>query len=370
MRTNQNKFGFIVLTLVATAAFGQEPAPQSSTPQTSGGWRRATNSDAAAQTASAAPSPTPAPAPAPAPAPDPRAAAPAPMSGELDAFGQPRGSAQEPGPAPAPQRTASQRTGTYSLPPELTVPNGTFVTVRIDEELSSNRNLAGDMFSGTLVKPIVVDGFVVAQRGQTIAGRVVETVKSGRTQGTARLGIELTELTLVDGRQLRFKSQFVNVAASGSKGRDVGAIAATTGIGALAGAAADNGRGAGIGAAAGAAVGIIGVLLTRGHASVIDPESVLTFRVEAPVMISTVRAPHAFQSVEPRDFEREPAPRYQARRQQTSPGWWGWGGPMYYPSFYGPSVGLFHGRGFGRGYGRGYGRGWGGGGFYGPGWWW
>lgn len=262
--------------------------------------------------------------------------------------------------------------GTYVLPSELMVPNGTFVTVRIDQELSSNRNLAGDTFSGTLVKPIVVDGFVVAQRGQTIAGRVVESVKSGRASGTARLDIELTELTLVDGQQLRFKSQLANVAAPGSKGRDAGAVAATTGVGALAGAAADDGRGAGIGAAAGAAVGIIGVLLTRGHASMIEPESVLTFRVEAPVAISTVRAPHAFHSVDPRDYEREPAPRLQARRPQQQSPWWGWGGgpgwygPAYYPGYFGPSVGVYYGRG---GYGRGgYGRGYGRRGY--SGWWW
>lgn len=320
-----------LLTLSATALMAQEKA---------GGWRKATEADTAAAQA------TP-PAPAPKPEPEPTASARLP----LDAFGQPRGTAPS-----DPPRTQSP--GTYNVPPELTVRPGTFISVRIDQELSSNRNLAGDSFSGTLTKPIVVDGFVIARRGQTIAGRVVEAVKSGRVKGTSRLGIELTELTLVDGQQVRFRSQLAGIAAPGSAGRDLGAVATTTAIGALAGAAADYGTGAAIGAAAGAGAGLIGVFLTRGRAGVIEPESVLTFRVEAPLTISTARSSHAFLTVEPRDHERDSAPRYQARQQVAYPVWWG--GPGYFPPYWGPTIGFYYGRGWGR-----WSRGW-----HGPGWWW
>ena len=334
--TMQIKIQSLFIPLIFGAvALAQEPA---ATPSSSGGWRRATEADAAQAK--------------PAPQPPPVTAA---VRGPLDSFGQPRGTAA---PDPAPQ---SEARGTYVLPPELTLRGGTFVTLRIDQELSSNQNVEGDVFSGTLTKPIVIDGFVVARRGQTVAGRVVEAVKSGRSKGTARLGIELTELSLVDGQQVRFRSQFVNVVAPGSKGRDAAAVAATTGIGALAGAAADNGTGAAIGAGAGAAVGLIGVLLTRGHASIIEPESVLTFRVEQPITISTARSAHAFRAVDPQDHEREPARPALARRHVAAvPAYWG--GPFYYPyPFWGPGIGVYYGRGWGRGRGRGWG---------GPGWWW
>ena len=66
----------------------------------------------------------------------------------------------------------------YGLPPQLTVRPGTFVTARVDQMLSSNRNQPGDVFSATLMQPIVVDGVVVAQRGQTVMGRVAEARKS------------------------------------------------------------------------------------------------------------------------------------------------------------------------------------------------
>ena len=171
------------------------------------------------------------------------------------------------------------------VPAQLTIKHGTFVTVRINQPLSSDRNQVGDAFSATLVKPLVVDGVILAERGQTIGGRVSEAQKAGRVEGTSRLGVQLTELTLADGQQVPIQTQLISHSAGTSVGRDVGAVAGTTAAGAAVGAAADWGRGAAIGAGAGAAVGIIGVLLTRGHPTILYPESVLTFRIEAPVTV-------------------------------------------------------------------------------------
>jgi hypothetical protein len=264
--------------------------------------------------------------------------------------------------APYPQRGP--------VPSHLTIKAGTFVTARINEHLSSDHNQAGDAFSATLVKPLVVDGVVVAEQGQTIGGRVSEARKAGRVEGTSRLGIQLTELTLADGQPVPIRSQLINRSAGTSVGRDAGAIAGTTAMGAAVGAAADWGRGAAIGAGAGAAAGVIGVLLTRGRPTEIYPESVLTFRVEVPVTVSTERAPQAFRYVEPGDYDR---PYYQDRPPLTACAGYGcapvpypyygyYGYPYYYgPRFYygpgyfwGPS--FYFGRGFyGRGfYGRGY----------------
>ncbi|MEP6886358.1 MAG: hypothetical protein ABJC66_16540, partial [Gammaproteobacteria bacterium] len=42
----------------------------------------------------------------------------------------------------------------------------------------------------TLGEPLIVDGVVVAQRGQTVMGRVTEARKAGRVEGASRLGLE------------------------------------------------------------------------------------------------------------------------------------------------------------------------------------
>ena len=153
------------------------------------------------------------------------------------------------------------------------MPAGTFITVRVNQPLSSDHNQEGDIFNGSLVQPMVVDGVVVAQRGQTVMGRVAEAVKAGRAQGTSRLGLELTGITLADGLQANVRSQMVSRHGQSDVGRDVGTVATTTAVGAAIGAAADWGRGAAIGAGAGAAAGLVGVLLTRGHPTIVYPES-------------------------------------------------------------------------------------------------
>ena len=237
----------------------------------------------------------------------------------------------------------------YRIPSRLTIKAGTYVTVRINEWLSSDRNQQGDAFTATLAGPIVVDGIVVAQPGQTVAGEVTEAKKAGRVEGTSRLGVKLTELTLVDGQQELIRSQMINQNGPTSVGRDAAAIGGTTALGAAIGAGVDWGRGAAIGAGAGAAAGIIGVLLTRGRPTVIYPESVLTFRLETPVAFSTDRAPQAFRYVDTQDYGGQPStgqPSMGQRPPAISGGpvpppayGYGYGYPAPYPYSYGYGYG-------------------------------
>jgi len=280
------------------------------------------------------------PAPYPQNGGDPRYAQPGPQ------YGDPRYAQQAP-PPPA------------NIPPQLTIAPGTFLTVRVNQLLSSDHNQAGDAFSASLVNPVVVNGIVVADRGQTIQGRVSEAQKAGRVTGTSRLGVELTDLSLVDGDQVPLHTSLVNRNGRTSEGRDAAGIGAATGIGAIIGAGAagrhEVGEGAAIGAGAGAAAGIIGVLLTRGKPTFITPEQVLTFRVENPIVVSTDRAPQAFRYVGPGDYQSQQARPYAPRSPAP---YYGVGYPVYgpayypyygygYPYYYGPSIGI----GFGGFYG-------------------
>jgi hypothetical protein len=250
----------------------------------------------------------------------------------------------------------------YGLPAQLTIKPGTFATVRVDQMLSSNRNQAGDVFSATLTQPIVVDGVVVAQRGQTVMGGVAEAQKSNAGHD-ARLGLELTGLTLVDGTQATLRSQLVaRRGATTPTGQALGTVATTTAMGAGIGAVADWGRGAAIGAGAGAAAGIIGVLLTHNHPSVVYPETALTFRIESPVAIDTTRAPRAFRYAEPNDYQRPTEARAMPVRRPCG---FAYGcaagpyyGPGYYPYYSYPYWGPYYGVGVGIGFGRGWGRRW------------
>jgi len=239
------------------------------------------------------------------------------------------GPTNDPNQAPPPPPAGAPAT----LPAQLTIKPGTYVTVRVNQVLNSDRNQAGDAFSATLVRPIVVDGVVVADRGQTLGGKVTEAKKAGRVSGTSRLALQLTDLPVVDGQQLPIQTSLISRNGPTSVGRDAAAIAGTTALGAAAGAVADWGRGAAIGAGAGAFVGIVGVLLTRGHPTIVGPESVMTFRVEQPVTVSTEHAPQAFRFVEPGEYNAPP--RLQTRGPGPGPGP-GYGTPYAPGAYYGP----------------------------------
>lgn len=236
------------------------------------------------------------------------------------------------------------------FPTQLTIKAGTYITVRLNEILSSDRSMVGDAFTASLAKPIVVDGIVVAQRGQDVTGRVTEAKKAGRVAGTSRLAIQLIELPVVDGQQLPVQSELITRNGSTSTGRDAGAIAATTGVGAAIGAGVNGGVGAGVGAGAGLVAGLAGVLLTRGHPTVIYPETTLTFRVNQDVTVSTEHGSQAFRYVEPSDYETA-APTMARRPPPQRPAYMydpGYGYPYYGYPYWGPSLYFGYGRGFGR----------------------
>ena len=242
--------------------------------------------------------------------------------------------------------------------PPLTMRPGTTLTVRLNQPLSSDHNQVGDVFYATLTQPVIVLGIVVAQRGQTVTGQVVEAKKAGRVSGVSHLGITLTSLTLVDGQNVPIQSQLLVRKGPTSVGRDSAAVAGTTGLGAAIGAVADWGEGAAIGAAAGAVAGTIGILLTRGYPMVLYPEMLLTFQVTAPVTIETDHAPQAFRFVDPSD---NPQTQTQPQLAQgyPAPVLPGYQYPFYvyyvpppypyyypyygYPYFYGPSLSFFFG---------------------------
>jgi len=279
---------------------------------------------------------------------------------------------EQPTVAPAPMPQAAPRMArisrpAYGLPAELAVKPGTYISVRINQALSTDHNQAGDPFTATLMQPLVVDGIVVAHRGQTVYGNVAE-VERQHSDKPSRLKLELTSFTLADGTQVAVQTQLVaRRGGTTPAGVQAGTVAETTVAGAAVGAAADWGRGAAIGAGAGAAAGIVGVILTRNHPTVVYPETALTFQMTSPIAISTTRAPQAFRYVGPEDYDHPlqmsagprraapPASYYGPSYGYPSPYYYGYGYPYYSYPYWGPQVGfgavILGGHGWGRGWG-------------------
>ncbi len=171
-------------------------------------------------------------------------------------------------------------------PHTATIPAGTLLTVRLREALNSERNSSGDTFTATLDQPLIVDGFVLAERGATARGHIVDLARAGRVKGKALLALELKSLTTSDGQKLELETDtFKREGESGVK-KDAVKAGVMAGIGAAIGAIAGGGKGAAIGAGIGGAAGAGTVLATRGEQAELAAETRLSFRLKNPVTVT------------------------------------------------------------------------------------
>ncbi len=172
-------------------------------------------------------------------------------------------------------------------PNTATINQGTLVTVRIGETLSVQKNLTGDTFFATLDQPLVAGGFVIAEKGARVEGKIVEVDKAGRMSGTARISLELTQVNTSDGQRLHLQtSTYSKDGVDRNRNNDAAKVGGGAILGAVIGAAAGGGKGAGVGAAAGGAAGAGAVLISGGRNITIPVETQLSFRIEKPVVIT------------------------------------------------------------------------------------
>jgi hypothetical protein len=180
--------------------------------------------------------------------------------------------AEAPAPGPAPARV------------KVTIPAGEHVTIRMIDSIDSDRNEAGQVFKASLVSPLVGRGRVVVPAGATVLVELARQADAGRIKGRSALEIRLSRLEY-HGRSYRLASSLYE-----EQGKSRGTQTATrTGIGAVAGAVIGAIAGGGKGAAIGSAVGGGGAagyqLFTHGQKVKIPSETIITFRLTAPVTI-------------------------------------------------------------------------------------
>jgi hypothetical protein len=194
----------------------------------------------------------------------------------------------EPAPAePAPAVNVPPDPPVFAPPPaQVTLRSGILLSARTVEGLSSERNQIGDTFTATLEQPLSVDGWVIAERGARLEGKIVQSQRAGRVKGLSNLAIELTQLVTSDGQRIPIQTETFEKRGESSTGQDAAKVGAVAAIGAAIGAIAGGGKGAGIGAAAGGAAGAGDVMLTRGKPAVLPAETHINFRLRNSVTIT------------------------------------------------------------------------------------
>jgi len=166
-----------------------------------------------------------------------------------------------------------------------TIPAGTAIKIRTTSALSTENVKSGETFTATLAEPLMIDGKEIAPKNADVDAVVVDADKGGRVKGVASISVRLAKLHLDDGA-VAIKTGAYTKEARATKKRDGVKVGIGAGVGAAIGAIAGGGQGAAIGAASGGAAGTGLVLATRGEPAVIAAESLITFRLSAPVTVN------------------------------------------------------------------------------------
>lgn len=173
----------------------------------------------------------------------------------------------------------------FSSTKPVTVPEGTNLTVVLNQAISTAQNRPGDTFEASVASPVVIDNKTVIPRNARVQGHIVDARPSGRLKGVARL-----DLTL-DSVEVGGKSYDIATADEGRVGknhnkRNAILIGGGGGLGALIGGIAGGGTGAVIGAAAGAGAGTAGAAATGKKDIHVPAETAVTFQLARPVIIA------------------------------------------------------------------------------------
>jgi hypothetical protein len=166
----------------------------------------------------------------------------------------------------------------------VTVPEGTVLTVRLNQAVGSKISNSGDPFSASIAEPVQVGDKVVIPKGAEASGIITEAVPLGRFKGGARLALTLKSVT-INGKKYDIQTAGVAESAKGKGKRTAVMIGGGAGAGALIGALAGGGKGAAIGAAAGAGAGTAGAAFTGNKNITLPAESSLGFKLTQPLEV-------------------------------------------------------------------------------------
>jgi hypothetical protein len=161
------------------------------------------------------------------------------------------------------------------------VPAGTNLSVRVNENLSSENAHVGDSFTGELAQPLVSNGRTVFPRGTNVSGRVMHVKSSGRLKSSGELGLQVTSIgsSSVQTEPFYLKGQ------SHTK-NNVTKIGGGAAAGAIIGGITGGGKGAAIGAAVGAGAGTGLAAATGKKPAEIESEAVVNLTTAKPFSVS------------------------------------------------------------------------------------
>lgn len=186
-----------------------------------------------------------------------------------------------------PTDTTASNNSAPAPPPEpqpITVPSGTQISIRLNDQLSSETAQVGDVFHGNISTPVVIGDTTVIPTTADVVGHVVDVKSAGRFAGQSDLVIELTSL-MMNGKTYPLATDRWSKAGSARGKATAAKVGGGAAVGAILGGIFGGGKGAAIGAAAGGAAGTGVAGATKGQQIILKPETVLDFHLQNSLSI-------------------------------------------------------------------------------------
>ncbi len=159
-----------------------------------------------------------------------------------------------------------------------TLPPDTVISVHMNGTLSSRTARVGDKFTATVTVPVYLDGRTVIPAGTIVEGRVTQVTPAKRMNRSGTIAIDFDDLVFPNGTSVglvgsltsddpetRRRIDDESRVSGKSNERAAVFIGGGGAIGAVLGGISGGGKGAVLGGVTGAAVGVAGVLLSKGE---------------------------------------------------------------------------------------------------------
>jgi hypothetical protein len=183
------------------------------------------------------------------------------------------------------QSTAPPAPTPVPLPQKITVPSGTQLSVRLNDEVDSEKAQDGDVFHGSISAPVAIGDQTAIPTTADVEGRVVEVKSAGRFAGQSVLTLELTKLTM-GGKSYSLQTSQWTKSGNGRGKSTAAKVGGGAAVGAVLGGIFGGGKGAAIGAAAGAGAGTGVSAATKGQQIILRPEAIIAFQLQGPVTVT------------------------------------------------------------------------------------
>ncbi len=181
---------------------------------------------------------------------------------------------------------------------DTVLPEGTRITLQLNNNLSTKTNNEGDPFTAVVTTPVYFGDRMVIPKGSEVTGSIARITRPGRIKGKAVMYLLFQSIRIMGHGQIPIMATLVSVDSErngvhseggvegpGSTGSDITRVLIPGLIGGGIGTITGGGKGAAIGGGIGAAIGLSGVFLSRGKDLEVRRGSTLEIALDRPLTV-------------------------------------------------------------------------------------